>query len=149
MGVFDLCRFRPTQTELCRFGWVWSSLINSTREIARSATNKDPKNTIRNISKSFKAPPLPLENRSPFEVPKLSRSKCGRTRKKNAKKRKRTQMTAKERKCKFAKELRRAQKGTKERKRASLRKNCKQLGLKQLGLGTDQRGWPRRGSSSF
>ena len=47
-------------------------------------------------------------------------------------------MTAKERKLKFAKECKRAQKGAKERKRALARKNCKLTGLKQPGLGTHQ-----------
>ena len=45
----------------------------------------------------------------------------------NAVVRRNTQMSAKERKRKSAKEHKRAQKGAKERKRALLRKNCKQM----------------------
>ena len=29
LGVFNLCHFRPTQTGLCKSGWVWSSLMDS------------------------------------------------------------------------------------------------------------------------
>ena len=53
-----------------------------------------------------------------------------------AKERKRAQMSAKECKRKSAKERARVQKGAEERKRALPRKNCKQPGLKQPGLGT-------------
>ena len=54
----------------------------------------------------------------------------------NAVGRRNTQMSAKERKCKSAKQRKRAQKGAKECKRMLPRKNCKQPGLKQPGLGT-------------
>ena len=67
-------------------------------------------------------------------VPKRGRSKRGRTQK-HANVRKRAQMSAKERKRKSAKECKRAQKGANERKGALPRKNCKQPGLKQPGLG--------------
>ena len=68
-------------------------------------------------------------------VPKRGRSKCGRTQK-HANERKRGQMSAKERKRKSAETRKRAPKGARERKRALPRKNCKQPGFKQPGLGT-------------
>ena len=55
----------------------------------------------------------------------------------NAKERKRAQKSAKERKTQVCK---RAQKGAKGRKRALPRKNCKQPGFKQPGLGTPKKG---------
>ena len=62
----------------------------------------------------------------------------------SAKDRKGSQMSAKERKRKSAKERTRVQKNIRERKRALLRKNCPQPGLKQPGLGT-----PKNSCSCF
>ena len=124
--------FHPTQTGLCKFRWVWTSLRRLRPPQHHKKDTSIPRRTTRKVC-FFSVGNASFCRKKHSEVPKCGRSKRGRMqthgKRRPAKERRRAQKSAKGRK--------RARKSAKGRKRAQKNaKNSKQSGLKQPGLGT-------------